>query len=67
MRSKGESQNMEMEILRIQKLLSEDISDYTHSLILKFPRVERFVLCKRLEDSIANMLHLTIEAKKEVL
>lgn len=59
------NQSMEIKIKRVQKLVDEDLADYTHNLIMKFPRVERYVLCKRIEDSISDMLHLIIELKKK--
>ncbi len=57
--------SIETKILRVKKIVEEDLWDYTHNLIMKFPRVERYVLCKRIEDSISTMLHLIIEVKKK--
>lgn len=57
--------SIEIKILKLQKLVDEDLSDYTHNMVLKYPRVERFMLCKRIEDSVAKILLLTIEVKKK--
>jgi hypothetical protein len=44
----------------------EEIDSYSHVVLIKFPKYEKYVLCSEIRTVLSNIIKLTIRAKEQL-